>query len=659
MYTFDYHDTMATVIRDNLKGRKLLSLGKSEYFEELLKNKYGIHVFGYLTLHTWAVKDNCCLLNQIKNCSNEYYVIGLVPYSQRIDELLITLGYNYINDWIFKEIRPIVLNNLCLNNTEYHDVFGNIIRGHGTVGKIILRGYNNKIVFAESVEGLNYLLIDIYSDTKIFVGNRTKFVPPSSMIRGISSQESSNNAVHKCGSGTIYIHDGVTVHNASFVIATSGTQLYVSIGSGAYIGQNTKFDIDHGQVIIGEDCIISDNTGIMIKEEPEVVSFGNLVIGDDNAARTLSPKEGIFIGNHVYLGHHTLVLHNSLIEDGSKILAGSVVNSILFNSCEIGGNPAKVISKDRTWLVNTNKSMSCWRYKISSFSVPPITGKNILIFGGTGNMGPGLIKQLYRYGNTITVVNRGMKGNPVDDSLLISHITADLNDGNKMHELFYNKHYDIVFNNIAYNARMVKNVLDNITCDKYVQLSTIGVYTQQHYDLREDEYDSLNYTYGLNLVSDYNTGKRFAENILAHDYPNVCKVIIRLPYVNPYKRLIEICKAIKNNMEIKLNNPDNKFSIVSAQEVVLLLSHIDSLNLNGTYNFASEGELSIIEIIQYIEKKTGISAKYGDEITIPLDSKWVQTFNLSKIRGEGVRLTHINDWFWDYLDEIIQKVWSE
>jgi acetyltransferase-like isoleucine patch superfamily enzyme len=108
--------------------------------------------------------------------------------------------------------------------------------------------------------------------------------------------------------------------------------------SGAKIGKNTmislgaKIDVRRGQVIIGDDCLIT---------------HGCYILSHDGAAHVLSDDDNgngkVVIGNNVFIGVNTVVMRNVTIGDHSIIGAGSVVNKDVPEGVVAAGNPIKIL----------------------------------------------------------------------------------------------------------------------------------------------------------------------------------------------------------------------------------------------------------------------------------------------------------------------------
>ena len=111
----------------------------------------------------------------------------------------------------------------------------------------------------------------------------------------------------------------------------------------------------------------------------------------------------------------------------------------------------------------------------------------ILVLGGTRFFGIHLVKDLLEKGHEVTIATRGKMSDPFGDK--VKRLKVDRTDINAMKDTFDGKEYDMIYDDIAYSSNDVKCALENITCSRYVLVSTISVYDSFHMDIKEEEYD--------------------------------------------------------------------------------------------------------------------------------------------------------------------------
>ena len=142
------------------------------------------------------------------------------------------------------------------------------------------------------------------SNTKVFIGPNTACHVTLELFR----------------SPTIFIGDGTTVGNARIIAGNS-------------------------DVIIGSDCLLSDEIILQSTHQHPIIDLSNSCI--KNADRTF-----IHLEDHVWVGRRALILPNVTIAKGSILGAGSVLTKDIEPFCAAAGVPAKVISRSTSWARN-------------------------------------------------------------------------------------------------------------------------------------------------------------------------------------------------------------------------------------------------------------------------------------------------------------------
>jgi len=108
----------------------------------------------------------------------------------------------------------------------------------------------------------------------------------------------------------------------------------VKIGKNTMISLGAKIDTRRGEVIIGNNCLIT---------------HGCYILSHDGAAHMLNSdddgKGKVKIGNNVFIGVNSVVLRNVSIGDNSIIGAGSLVNIDIPEGVVAAGNPVKIIKE--------------------------------------------------------------------------------------------------------------------------------------------------------------------------------------------------------------------------------------------------------------------------------------------------------------------------
>ena len=111
----------------------------------------------------------------------------------------------------------------------------------------------------------------------------------------------------------------------------------LKIGSRTYIGEYNNIRAAGGEIIIGDDCLISQFVTIVASNH--LFKKDSLI----NQQAWDESENYINIGNDVWIGANSVILPGIHIGDGSIIAAGSVVTKNVPNYAIVAGNPARVI----------------------------------------------------------------------------------------------------------------------------------------------------------------------------------------------------------------------------------------------------------------------------------------------------------------------------
>lgn len=98
---------------------------------------------------------------------------------------------------------------------------------------------------------------------------------------------------------------------------------------------------DSSEVIIGDDCMFSDDISIWASDTHTIT---------DISGNILNIGKFIHIGNHVWLGHGASILKNSTIGDNCVVGTHAIVSgSFVEKNCVIAGSPAKIVKEKINW----------------------------------------------------------------------------------------------------------------------------------------------------------------------------------------------------------------------------------------------------------------------------------------------------------------------
>lgn len=638
----------------NHRGRKIVTWVRSKKFERILQRYFGLSVaFGVTMRKESIIKGRVEDISSLKGKSDNYYLVSLdKAYDDSVYKLLSSYGYLEHKDFIFRRFKPIVLENFDLSKGNYYDLFGNSIEGfRSTVGKVIFRGFNNHIMLGKDMVSARFLTFDLCANSRVDIGERVSFNAPTQIeSRGFeygSLLKIGNDCSFRLG-GLFRFYPPATAIIGDHCTSTSSFGLHVNMGKKA---------------IIGRDCMFSFENELWAGDGHAVFDVKSGKCTNRNLSGTYRPSNNLVIGNHVWVGKQAFLMHGSNIGSGSIIGARSVVKGIYPNNCTITGNPAKKVKEDVAWsrdgMASSLKSCGLPEYAVlTSPAKAPISGRKVLVIGGTRFMGVQLVKELIALGNDVTIATRGRKRD--NFGMYVNRLIMDISNEASVKTALAGKHFDVVFDNLAYCSQYANNVLSHVKCDKYIQLSSMEAYENLHPDMREEDFNPYAMQAEIRGVSvGYVKGKQLAEAIAYQHFKNISVTTVRIPYVTKTDRLFYYCKNIVTQTPMDIADVSRGFTFIRDTEVGSFLPWIAAQDFSGPINLASEGMVTIDMILKYIEAKTGKTAildtKNGTKSPFHEFDEETFSLNMDKAKQLGYHVSNINDWFWSLMDEYIRK----
>lgn len=284
---------------------------------------------------------------------------------------------------------------------------------------------------------------------------------------------------------------------------------------------------------------------------------------------------------------------------------------------------------------------------------------NVLILGGTRFFGKHAVRELLRRGHNVTI---GTRGRAADDfGNAVQRIHLDRLNPQSLKENLSGRHFDAVIDNLCYCSNDVRNLLDELSCDRYVMTSTTAVY-DKHIDTREEEFDPL--TKPLEWCDrsayPYEEVKRLAEAALFQRYLQVNAVAVRYPFVigpddytNRLRFYVE--HAIKG-IPMHIDNVDRKMGFIRSDEAGAFLAHMAQTAFRGSINGCCPGAISIAEILAYVKKHTGKDAVLSpDGDSAPYNGENEYTINTGRAAEAGFAFTPLTEWIFPLLDQYIAE----
>lgn len=650
---------IAKIASENSKGRGIVTWIRSGKFERILKKYFELSVAFGVSMRKEALKDNYILdYSILQGKAKEYYLVSLDRnYDEGTYRQLNSFGYYEIKDFIFRMKKPVVLEKYDLSKGNYYDAYGNSIEGfNAVIGKVVFRGFNNHIVLGKNISTAANIIFDFEANGYVEVGDGTCF-----------------NAVNKFelkgynGCSTIIIGKRCRFANALWRLYGDIHNTSVVINDFCTFESDLEIHANLGKkAIIGKDCMFSYGIDLWSGDGHAIFDV-NTAERINDTGKSLSYKDILVIGEHVWVGKNAFIMNGTNIGNGSIVGACSFVKGIFPNNCSIGGNPAKQINKDIAWSRNgyADNLEQCGGIEyaaLTSSAKAPISSLDVLVVGGTRFMGICLVKELLAKGNNVTIATRGNQSDTF--GLNVDRIIMDVTDSESVKKALSGRFFDIVYDNLAYCSENVYNVLTNVSCRKYIQLSSVEVYQNMLPDMKEEHFNPYVLPVEIcNTSVGYIKGKRQAEAIAYQKFSNVQIVTVRIPYVTKTERLYYYCKRIVKQIPMNIEDVSHGFTFIRDTEVGRFLIWLAGQNFIGPINLASEGMITIQMILEYINNKTGqkaiIDTVNGDKSPFHEFNENTFSMNMDKAKRLGWQTSNINDWFWKLMDEYIERALRE
>ncbi len=250
--------------------------------------------------------------------------------------------------------------------------------------------------------------------------------------------------------------------------------------------------------------------------------------------------------------------------------------------------------------------------------------KNILIIGGTRNMGFHLTLKLIETGHHVTVLNRGMSEDNLPDT--VHRLRADRTNPQQLKRALLGKSFDTVIDFVMFREHEADVIIDLLdgAIEHYIMISTGQVYLVREGISRpftEDEFEGRiqpppkantfayeEWSYGVN--------KRQAEDrfFAAHQRSGFPMTILRLPMVNSerdtFRRLYSYIIRLKDGGPLLIpETPSYPLRHIYGQDVVrAILNLIDThQGIGHAFNISQEETVTIDEFIGILGEHMGVT----------------------------------------------------
>jgi len=285
----------------------------------------------------------------------------------------------------------------------------------------------------------------------------------------------------------------------------------------------------------------------------------------------------------------------------------------------------------------------------------------ILVIGGTRFFGIHMVNELLADGHEVTIATRGNAKDNFGNK--VNRIILERTDAESMRNALSGIHFDIVIDKIAYCSNDIKYAMDVIDCDKYIYMSSTSVYEPKHIDTKEEEFDGM----GRKLIwcsrmdFPYEEIKRQAECALWQEYGDRNWIAVRYPFAigqDDYtKRLMFYVEHTVKSIPMYIDNVDYQMGFIRSDEAGKFMAFLVDKDFKGAINGSSCGTISLKEIIDYVENKTGAKAILsadGDEA--PYNGEPEYSINTDKATELGFEFSNLKDWIYDLVDYYIELV---
>ncbi len=286
----------------------------------------------------------------------------------------------------------------------------------------------------------------------------------------------------------------------------------------------------------------------------------------------------------------------------------------------------------------------------------------ILVLGGTRFFGIHMVEALLEAGHDVTIATRGNAADNFGDR--VKRITVERTSAESMKQALSGIHYDVVIDKLAYASNDLRIAMDAVNCDKYIQMSSTAVYNPKKLNTVEEDFDGLERPVIWCNRPDfpYDEIKRQTEYALWQEYADKKWIAVRYPVVigkDDYTgRLKFYVDHVKTGTPMYIDNIDYQMSYIRSDEAGGFMAYLVDKDITGAVNGASSGTISLREIVNYVEEKTGKKAVLAEDSEdvdkAPYNGDPEFSINTDKARALGFKFTDIHDWIYELLDYYIE-----
>jgi len=272
-----------------------------------------------------------------------------------------------------------------------------------------------------------------------------------------------------------------------------------------------------------------------------------------------------------------------------------------------------------------------------------------------------MVNALLADGHEVTIATRGRTPDRFDSR--VQRIVFERTNEESVKNALSGTHYDLVIDKIAYCSNDIRYVLDSVDCDKYIHMSSTSVYAPKHINTVESDFNgfSSDFVWCDRFAASYEEIKRQAEYALWQKYADRDWIAVRYPFAigkDDYtKRLQFYVEHTMKSIPMYIDNLDCQMGFIRSDEAGKFIAFLADKPVKGAVNGSAEGTISVREIIDYVEKKTGSKAvmnQSGDRA--PYNGEPEYSINTAKAASLGFRFSRLHDWIYELLDHYIDLV---
>lgn len=141
------------------------------------------------------------------------------------------------------------------------------------------------------------------------------------------------------GSGnTVEIGEACHLHGFMNVLCSNAR---LKIGDGVTMVQGSIQLHEPGEIVIGDDCMISSQVYISLSDIHPIYDRGT--------GQRINPAASVVIGDHVWAGLRCMIMKGARIGDGGVIAAGAIVSGQTPPNAIVAGVPGRVVRENIAW----------------------------------------------------------------------------------------------------------------------------------------------------------------------------------------------------------------------------------------------------------------------------------------------------------------------